>query len=162
MAMFFNKESDMTLLWTPNLNTGIDVIDSQHQRIVEYINHLGTAISNQDRTVVGLVLDELVDYTVSHFAFEESLQEEAGYQYAKPHKAVHELFIKRVSKYQQKHNDGEDIAPQLHAMLSTWLIHHIKRDDMAYVSEVKINMTRIVENKKEASWLGRSLRRFFN
>jgi hemerythrin len=162
MAMFFNKESDMTLLWTPNLNTGIDVIDSQHQRIVEYINHLGTAISNQDRTVVGLVLDELVDYTVSHFAFEESLQEEAGYQYAKPHKAVHELFIKRVSKYQQKHNDGEDIAAQLHAMLSTWLIHHIKRDDMAYVSEVKTSMTQIVQNKKEGSWLGRSLRRFFN
>lgn len=156
-----NKASDMTILWTSDLNTGIEVIDHQHERIVDYINQLGDAIRQHNRSSVGIVLDELVDYTVSHFAFEESLQQEAGYQYATPHKAVHDLFIKRVSKYQEKHAQGEDIAPQLHAMLSTWLIHHIKRDDMAYVSEVKSSITHIVQNKKEGNWLSRSLGRFF-
>ncbi len=109
----------MTILWTTDLSTGIDVIDNQHKRIVDYINQLGDAIKQRNRISVGSVLDELVDYTVSHFAFEESLQEEAGYLYAKPHKAVHEMFIKRVAKYQEKHNAGEDIAPKLHGMLST-------------------------------------------
>lgn len=151
----------MTILWTTDLSTGIDVIDNQHKRIVDYINQLGDAIKQRNRISVGSVLDELVDYTVSHFAFEESLQEEAGYLYAKPHKAVHEMFIKRVAKYQEKHNAGEDVAPQLHGMLSTWLIHHIKRDDMAYVSEVKASITSIVQDKKEGNWLSRSLGKFF-
>ncbi|MFZ2306731.1 MAG: bacteriohemerythrin [Rhodoferax sp.] len=153
--------SETTILWTQDLNTGIDVLDNQHKRIVDYINQLGSAIKLRDRGAVGAVLNELVDYTISHFAFEESLQEEAGYQYAKPHKAVHEVFIKRVAKFQEKHDSGEDVAAQLHAMLSTWLIHHIKRDDMAYVKEVNASINRIVENKKEGNWLSRSLGRFF-
>lgn len=153
--------SDTTIIWTNDLNTGIEVIDNQHRRIVDYINQLGTAIKRRNRDAVGTVLNELVDYTVSHFAFEESLLEEVGYQYAKPHKAVHEMFIKRVSGYQEKHNAGEEVGPQLYAMLSTWLIHHIKRDDMAYVSEVKAKITRVVENKNEGNWLSRSLGRFF-
>lgn len=153
--------SDTTIRWTSDLNTGIDVIDNQHQRIVDYINQLGAAIKQSNRISVGSILDELVDYTVSHFAFEESLQEEARYQYAKPHKAVHEMFIKRIAKYQEKHSAGEDIAAQLHGMLSTWLIHHIKRDDMAYVSEIKASITSIVQNKKEGGWLSRSLGKFF-
>lgn len=150
-----------TITWTSDLNTGIDVIDNQHKRIVDYINQLGSSLGQKNRIAVGSVLDELVDYTLSHFAFEESLQEEADYKYAKPHKAVHEMFGKRVAKYQEKHCAGEDVALQLHAMLSTWLVHHIKRDDMAYVAEVKASITSIVQNKKEGNWLSRSLGRFF-
>lgn len=159
--MMEKTADDIELVWTADLNTGIDVIDHQHTRIVDYINQLGYAIRQHNRTSVSIVLNELLDYTVSHFAFEESLQQEVGYQYAQPHKAVHDLFIKRLSKYQERHVQGEDIAPQLHAMLSTWLIHHIKRDDMAYVAEVKNSINHIVENKKEGHWLNRSLRRFF-
>ena len=145
----------MVIAWTSDLNTGIDVIDNQHKRIVDYINQLGDAIQQRNKLTVGRVLEELVDYTVSHFAFEENLQEEAGYELAKPHKGVHDMFIKRVAKYQERHSAEEDIARELHAMLSTWLIHHIKRDDMAYVSEVKANILGIIsdrEKKNDGGW----------
>ncbi|HMM47569.1 MAG TPA: bacteriohemerythrin [Thiobacillaceae bacterium] len=151
----------MTIVWTSDLNTGIDVIGAQHKSIADYINQLERAIQRHDRTGVGHVLADLVDYTLSHFAFEESLQEEAGYKLAKPHKAVHDMLAKRVASYQQRHEAGEDIAEQLHAMLRTWLLHHIKRDDMAYVTEVKANLLRIVKDKNEGGWLSRSLGRFF-
>jgi hemerythrin len=153
--------NDTIILWSTDLNTGIDVIDSQHKRIVDYINQLGDAIRQQNRTSVGSVLDELVDYTLSHFSFEENLQEVSGYKNAKTHKAVHELFVKRLARYMSKHQAGEDVASQLHAMLSTWLIQHIQRDDMAYVSQAKTSMVHIIENKKESNWLSRSLGRFF-
>lgn len=151
----------MAIAWTSDLNTGIDVIDNQHRRIVDYINQLEYAIAQQNRVSVGQVLDELVDYTLSHFAFEESLQDEVAYKFAKPHKAVHELFVKRVAKYQERHNTGEDVAQQLHGMLGTWLVHHIKRDDMAYVSEVRGSIDGVVQDKKDGNWLSRSLGRFF-
>lgn len=152
----------MPILWTPDLNTGIDVIDNQHLRIVDYINQLESAMAAPNRHTVGQVLDELVDYTLSHFAFEESLQEEAGYQFAKPHKAIHDVFIKRIAKYQERNNAGEDIAESLHTLLSTWLVHHIKRDDMAYVAQIRGRLNTIVDDKKEGGWISRSLRRFFS
>lgn len=104
----------------------------------------------------------MVDYTLSHFAFEESLLEEAQYVYAKPHKAVHDVFVKRVAKYQARHDAGEDIGAELHRMLGTWLVHHIERDDKAYVLAVKKSrIIGIVQDKKEDDWLDRSLGRFF-
>lgn len=152
----------MAILWSSDLKTGIDVIDNQHKRIVDYINELEVAITRANHHVsVGHVLDELVDYTLSHFAFEESMQEEAGYTFSKPHKAMHDIFVKRIAAFQDRHKAGEDIAEQLHCMLGTWLVHHIKRDDMAYVSEVNANITGLVGDKKEGSWLSQSLGRFF-
>lgn len=151
----------MAITWTNDLNTGIEIIDQQHKRIVDYINQLETAMQRHDRDSVGQVMDELIDYTLSHFAFEESLQEEAGYSFAKPHKAVHDVFSKRVLAYQQRHNAGEDVAPQLHGMLCTWLLQHIKRDDMAYVSAVRSNMLALVDNKRSGGWLSNALGRFF-
>jgi hemerythrin len=151
----------MTIVWTAELDTGIDVIDGQHRKIVDYINDLENANREHDRRVIGHVLGELVAYTVSHFAFEERLQEESGYKLAKPHKAIHEIFIRRVAKYQKRYNGGEDIAEQLHGMLKTWLVHHIMRDDSAYVSAVKANIKSLVEDKTATGWLHRTLGSLF-
>lgn len=150
----------MAILWTDDLNTGIDVIDRQHRRIVDYINDLELAKAKQDREAVGKVLDELVDYTLSHFAFEESLQEEAGYKYCKPHKKVHDLFVRRVNEYLERFRLGDDIVDEIHHMLTSWLINHIRRDDADYVASVRANMIGIISEKeknKDEGWF----RRFF-
>lgn len=83
--------------WVPEYNTGIDVIDDQHKRILDYINEIVEISDGTDRARVKQILDNIIDYTQSHFTFEESLQEEAGYKYRVPHKRVHDLFIKKLS-----------------------------------------------------------------
>lgn len=125
------------MVWSNTLDTGIDVIDGQHKRIVEMINQLAVSASNHKREVVGEVIDGLVDYTLSHFAFEESLMEEAGYEFLRPHKKVHELFVRRVSEYQMRFHAGEDVYDDLTGLLSRWLFNHIRNDDAGYVSSVK-------------------------
>jgi hemerythrin len=148
----------MAIQWTGDLDTGIDVIDRQHVRIVDYINDLEKANRKGDRQGIQAVLDSLVDYTLSHFAFEESLQEEAGYKYCKPHKRVHELFIRRINEYCKRFKEGEDVADELHKTLSAWLINHIKRDDADYVAAVKGTMIDIVadhERKQDRGWFSR-------
>ena len=145
--------------WTEDLNTGIRVIDNQHQRIVEYINKLGHAQEHHSRKEVSEVLDELVDYTLSHFAFEESLMEESGYAYINAHKKVHQLFVKRVADYQQRFKMDEDIAEELINTLRAWLINHIKNDDKDYSGDVLKNMQTV--STQRDGWLKRSLSRFF-
>lgn len=150
----------MAITWTADLNTGIDVIDQQHQRIVEFINHLEKAQITKKMDAIKQVVEDCFDYTLSHFTFEESLQEEAGYLYCKPHKKVHELFIRRLSEYKERMDLGEDVGEELHQLLSRWLISHIKRDDADYVGAVKSNMISVIkekEDKKDVGWF----RRFF-
>ncbi|CAG0980430.1 Bacteriohemerythrin [Methylophilaceae bacterium] len=148
----------MAIVWTSDLNTGIEIIDKQHSRIVDYINELEDAINQQDKVAIGRVLDECVDYTLSHFAFEENLQEEAGYRYCKPHKKVHDLFARRIGEYKERFMLGDDITKELHDLLSRWLITHIKQDDADYVAAVKANMMEVIaEKKKDGGWF----RRFF-
>jgi hemerythrin len=126
--------------WSSDLDTGIQVIDNQHQRIVEYINKLDHAQKHHSRDEVAEVLDELVDYTLSHFAFEESLMEDAGYGFINAHKKVHQLFAKRVGDYQQRFKMGDQIEEELIHTLKAWLINHIKNDDQDYAEDVRRNM----------------------
>jgi hemerythrin len=145
----------MTITWSADLNTGIDVIDHQHRRIVDFINDLEAAQILGNQKQIRQVIYDCVDYTLSHFAFEESLQEEAGYPYCKPHKKVHELFTRKVTEYQERMDLGDNVAEELHAMLARWLVNHIKRDDADYVSVVKANMkidAKPAEEKKQTSW----------
>ncbi len=139
------------LVWSKDLNTGIEVIDKQHQRIVEYINELDDARTGGHKMEdVGRVIDEMVDYTLSHFAFEESMQDEAHYPFSKAHKRVHELFTSKVAELQERYSLGEDVSEELHKMLFNWLYNHIKRDDADYVEYVNKNIQQnhFVEKKK--------------
>ena len=139
-------------VWTDQLNIGIDVIDQQHRRIVEYINQLDDARANgSSKEEIAWLINDLVDYTISHFGFEENMQEEAKYPFCKSHKKVHDLFAKRVAEYQAKFEKGEDVSKALNSMLVTWLFNHIKRDDADYVETVKTYLQKqgdFVEKKK--------------
>jgi hemerythrin len=149
------------LHWSSDLDTGIDVIDKQHRRIVDYLNELSSANSAGDQAVTNHVLNELVDYTLTHFAFEEELQEKAGYPFLKAHKRVHEIFTKRIAEFQKRAAAGENVAPELLSMLRIWLVNHIKGDDADYAPSVKktLNLEGTVDNT--GGWLGSALKKFF-
>jgi hemerythrin len=147
----------MSLQWSSDLEIGISVIDSQHQRIVDYINKVEEAHLNNSPAEVLDVLEELVDYTVSHFAFEETLLEEAGYPFIKAHKKVHELFTRRVVEYQNAAKAGGDVTVELLHTLKSWLVNHIKHDDKDYSKLVASNLAEATSRAKSrsGSWMSR-------
>ncbi|MDH4568301.1 bacteriohemerythrin [Pseudomonas sp. BN414] len=149
------------LEWESDLDTGIEVIDGQHKRIVEMINGLHAAQLQMDKAAVARVIEEVVDYTLSHFAFEETLLEDAGYQFSRAHKKVHELFIRRVNVFRTRHQAGDDVADELKDLLGRWLFNHIRNDDANYVEAVKANMQQLTRDDSNGGWLSRSMRRFF-
>lgn len=151
----------MPIVWTDDLNIGVEMIDKQHRKIVDYINALEGAIGEPDqeqrRLSVGQVVIDLIDYTRSHFAFEESLLEGSGYKFSDLHKGVHEVFVTRIAKLQERHEAGVDIAERLHGMLGTWLFHHIKQDDMAYAPDLKACLRDIAQGRRNGDWLNQAL-----
>ena len=125
------------LHWVPELDTGIEEIDIQHRRIVDYINRLYELRDSPNREALADVIAETVDYTISHFAFEEGVIEAAGYMFAGPHKRVHELFTRKVAEMQSRFDAGENVTAELHGMLSRCLFNHIRNEDHGYVDAVK-------------------------
>ncbi|MDR3323528.1 MAG: bacteriohemerythrin, partial [Zoogloeaceae bacterium] len=104
------------IAWNDSLSVGIEVIDKQHLRIVDYINEIYDIMQTkgaEKRTRLASVLNDAIDYTESHFGFEESMLEEAGYPYLKAHSRVHQLFVRRVLDYKERLKNGEDIAQEL-------------------------------------------------
>lgn len=148
--------------WSDDLNTNIEVIDSQHHRIVEYINQLYDAQESNDKNAVNEVISDLVDYTVSHFSFEESLMEQAGYPFLVPHQKVHQLFVRRVTNFVERHEAGEDVTDELLIVLRKWLINHIKSEDKDYIDVVSRNIQKVVaKDNRGKGGLSGLLRKFF-
>ena len=154
--------------WEPKYSVGIEVIDHQHKQLIEYINELsiaGAYKSFENRQRVQDVLTKLVDYTISHFSFEEELMEDAGYGMLAPHIKVHEAFVERVAFFKERFDNGEDITKQLITDLQMWLINHIQRDDADYKDIVKKALLKKNispnEKAKKDKWLSSLVKKFF-
>ncbi|MDR1969505.1 MAG: bacteriohemerythrin [Burkholderiaceae bacterium] len=139
------------LHWMPELDTGIEEIDIQHRRIVEYINRLYELRDSPNREGLADVIAEMVDYTISHFAFEEGVMDSASYMFAGPHKRVHELFTRRVADFQRRFEAGENVTADLHGMLSRWLFNHIRNEDHGYIDAVKIYQRMVMNSNPEVA-----------
>jgi len=149
------------LQWSDDLSTGIAVIDSQHKRIIHYINQLEDARSLNEPELVYEVLIHLTDYTLSHFAFEESLMEDAGYVGAEIHAKTHDSFKEKIKSYAERHKAGEDVTEELSKLLNVWLIEHIASDDASYAPAV-LNSIPGINSDKKKGWLTSKLHTFFS
>ena len=148
--------------WSEKFNLGIDVIDNQHRQILDYINALEKIrATGAAREQIKDVFDDLIDYTQSHFSFEENLLAQVNYQFLPSHRSIHELFVKRLKDFRQRFDNGESVEDDLHRLLSKWLINHIQHDDQDYIDAVRDNMLhylRSQEQKKGKSWFARWFR----
>ncbi len=158
--------SDTTFCSLPKeFLTGIEAVDNQHQRLVDMVTQLDDVRKThfqslgQKQAAVGNVVVEMIDYTISHFAFEESLMEDAQYKFYSAHKRIHELLILRAGEYKERFQSGEDIVDELYEVLHRWLFNHIRNDDKAFAPSVIKRMKEL--DKLNAGWLGKLLKRFF-
>lgn len=120
--------------WKSDYSVGIDSIDRQHKKLVNLINQLQTAADySTGEDLEREVLDELVDYTRTHFSYEEGLMEQNGYPDFKPHQAQHIKMIRKVedilTEYEQNHAVAMQDAVDF---LRDWLINHINDTDKQY------------------------------
>ena len=140
--------------WSDNLNIGIDTIDLQHRKIVDYINELHRAAQVDDHELVGKVLNGLIDYTSSHFGFEEEMLENSGYTELDEHKKLHQNFIERIKKHQANHEQGANVARALTGELQIWLIAHISKEDQLYVPSLKTPPAGSILSKMMSKFFG--------
>ena len=91
--------------WNNNLETGIDIIDEQHKRLVQLLNQLAAHLANRSHKVtLTTVFSELAAYADYHFKSEEEIWSRylMGDELLNQHKTAHDAFFAEVQALQKK------------------------------------------------------------
>lgn len=125
--------------WEDVTKINIGFIDEQHKKLVDLTNKLHDSIINQeDDTIIGEVLQELLDYTIYHFKHEEAFMTEYNFMKCNLHKIIHDGFTNQVRQLNEKYKAGErNLSLKTLNFLKDWLINHIGKCDVEYGDFIK-------------------------
>lgn len=124
--------------WGEEYMIGLDCIDEQHQVLFGLVNRLFVGVKQMKKEVIGEVLEELVGYTVNHFAFEEKLFKTHRYSFEKEHVDHHAKLVGQVGAFVEEFKSGDSMVDfRLLNFLRNWLKGHILQEDAKYVAELK-------------------------
>jgi len=120
--------------WTDELSVGISEVDTQHKKLIAMINSLNEAIAEgRAREAIQKVIDELADYTVSHFGMEERYFKQYNYPEYTAHKGLHDRFVAKVNEAREGLTKGRAmIGRDIMIFLKEWLVEHIMKTDKRY------------------------------
>jgi hemerythrin len=127
--------------WTNDLETGNDLIDSQHKELIQAINNLLNACANgKGRDEISTTVDFLSNYTVKHFSEEELLQDKSQYPDYINHKKLHKDFTRVVKDLaEQIKQDGPSLilVGKVNSHIGDWLVNHIKKQDTKVAAHIR-------------------------
>jgi hemerythrin len=126
--------------WRDSYNTGVEAVDLEHRKLVTLIEAMHTSIRDKEpKDSIERVVNEIVDYTQSHFVNEELLMHNEQYPQFADHKVEHQNLIEEVDVFKERLlSNFPDGRQDLYRFLREWLINHILESDKkfaAYVAE---------------------------
>lgn len=125
------------LVWNDQYSVHIPEIDEQHKKLFALINDLYDNIrQGHGEEAVDDTLKALVDYTHTHFEFEEKMMFDHHYPDFEQHCAEHTEMIRRIAELSNRRGQGP-IGDELMTFLFDWLTHHILEEDMKYASSCR-------------------------
>ena len=125
--------------WNESMSVGVAQFDDDHKKLIVLINELFDAVqAGRGRQALGGVLDELIEYTKTHFCHEEYQLRTLGFPGYEDHKKEHDALAARALDIQRKYHAGATsmLSMELMNFLKSWLVHHIQGIDSLYVAFV--------------------------
>lgn len=115
-------------------------IDAQHKKLIELLNSMEEIVELQDGydhyDEIVSVFNELKNYTVYHFSYEEKLFEKHNYDpiNTKLHKLEHKSFINKVSEINFDDIDRDQIksVKNILEFVEKWIDQHILSTDIKF------------------------------
>jgi hemerythrin len=125
------------LRWDPSYRIGNEAIDAQHERLFALAAMLEDAAAADcpDQVVVDLAVEQLYGYIRIHFADEEALMDGLGYPGRTAHLLLHDRFILHFDDLVAGMRGEPDFARRLSDFISTWLVAHIRDEDLRIRAE---------------------------
>lgn len=119
------------IVWKPEYSVGNAAIDQEHKRLIEQINQVyGQLDMPMDTVTIESMLADIQTDISTHFALEELLMQEAGFNEFDDHRKDHERLLDQIHDmifhFAEDPESGKEL---LINGLSDWFSHHFTSFD---------------------------------
>ncbi len=122
----------MSLLhWEDRYSVGVTAVDHEHRELIELINRLyAEATAQGSRDAVVNFFGDLFKAISSHFALEERLMREKGYDQLAQHKNDHERLLDELRDLMEDFEESSRVDENMLARrLDAWFSRHFESHD---------------------------------
>jgi hemerythrin len=127
------KGGVIVIIFSPDLMTGVDEIDEQHEEMIRRINALTAlrdeSISDEDAEKL---LSFLGEYITTHFEDEEELQLRTEYPNYEWHKEMHQWYVAEYYRMKEEYmfnGPTPEFTQLLEKSMMSWFVRHISNVD---------------------------------
>ncbi|MCK6449273.1 MAG: bacteriohemerythrin [Alphaproteobacteria bacterium] len=120
------------LHWKDEYEIGIRSVDHEHLALIGVINLLGDHLDPRCGAVeIRGTLGEICTLVATHFAHEESIMRDLGYDQYAEHKADHDRLLGEIREIQREIGAGSavDFRSQLGERIGRWFGRHFETFD---------------------------------
>ena len=119
------------LQWNDDFSVGVDSVDYEHQNLMDMINMIYAEL--EDRCDIAEIAQTVADVHTeisAHFALEERIMRQAGYEEFAEHKSDHEDLLDQIRTMMDAiDGDPERALDMLSEQLADWFSHHFSTFD---------------------------------
>ncbi len=121
--------------WRDDFSIGVPEVDHEHRELIELINEAHAALAQTpSNTSAAGFLGEIHARIAAHFALEEKLMGEAGYDHLGRHKAAHEILLDDIREFMDACETGQPPGEPLDVAvfgvrLADWFGEHFRTED---------------------------------
>ncbi len=117
--------------WKENYVIGVPAVDAEHRELIELINEVHRRLqAGEQGMTVGEFLGEIFARISAHFALEERIMRERGYDQLGAHKTDHERLLDAMRDIMDDYEDRKIFDPEAFAMrLNDWFSEHFRTHD---------------------------------
>ena len=125
----------MELVFTDELRTKNELIDTQHEELINRIAAFVQSCESGEQNKVKAIkmMDYMAEYTEFHFGEEEKLMESVSYPELSKHQEKHQEFIKTVAALENMLEESEGptdaFVEKVKEKVVDWILYHIKTFD---------------------------------
>jgi len=129
------KEEKIMYEFKEEFLTGIELIDREHRRLFEIANELYELKCEEfipDKyDNIRHILEELRDYTLTHFAHEEEYMRSIGYKKMFTQVSQHNALKETISGWDLDaiDEDQDEAIEEMLRLVTEWLVNHILNED---------------------------------
>ena len=125
-------EHNVFIVWKPEYNLGIPILDEHHRGIVTIINSLHFGMQNNYvRETLAPIIEMMHDYVRIHFQIEEDFHQKTNFPNAKKHQELHHELTSMLNKLGKSSVMDKD-SHQFMDFLKKWWINHIRSEDLQF------------------------------
>ena len=119
-------------------STGIDVIDEDHRKMLEYVLEVNLLVDDMEKRTLDMafvyrlaeLLERFLTYTKEHFTREEELMKQLALPQLEHHRQVHLDILVTLKSYLKDMESGKlTITRTLKHALLDWVVNHINDED---------------------------------